>query len=115
MKVNVALDGSEPEEVNFEYVHEQYHNGPVCGMDICLRKQLIVTASDEYIKIWNYHTKTEEIKHKVPSGEEVSAVAFHPSGFHIVVALANTVVIMNVLSNSIKEFIPLQVKGCKEI
>jgi hypothetical protein len=43
----------------------------------------------------------------VPSGEEVSAVAFHPSGFHIVVAFSNTVVIMNVLSNSIKEFIPL--------
>jgi hypothetical protein len=38
MKVNVALDGSEPEEVNFEYVHEKYHNGPVLGMDICLRK-----------------------------------------------------------------------------
>lgn len=35
MKVNVALDGTDPEETNFSYVHEQFHEGPITGMDIC--------------------------------------------------------------------------------
>jgi len=38
MKVNIALDGTDPEETNFEYVHEQFHEGPITGMDICMRK-----------------------------------------------------------------------------
>ena len=41
---------------------------------------------------------------KTQIGEETNAVAFHPSGFHIVVAYVDKVVMMNVLSNSIKEF-----------
>jgi cilia- and flagella-associated protein 57 len=54
-------------------------------MDICLRKQLIVTTSNKLINIWNYETKTLEISHQV-SNELPAAVAFHPSGFHLVVA-----------------------------
>jgi hypothetical protein len=55
-------------------------------MDICLRKQLIVTTSYRHINIWNYQTKNLEISHLCQAGEEAQAVAFHPSGFHIVVA-----------------------------
>jgi hypothetical protein len=36
--------------------------------------------------------------------DEPLAVAFHPSGFHIIVSYADKLVFMNVLSNSIKEF-----------
>lgn len=60
-------------------------------MDVCLRKQLIVTTSQKHINIWNYHTKTLEIDHNCQAGEEVSAVAFHPSGFHIVVAYTDKI------------------------
>lgn len=64
----------------------------------------MVTVSERFIKIWNYAAKTLEIQMKTQIGEETNAVAFHPSGFHIVVAYVDKVVMMNVLSNSIKEF-----------
>jgi WD40 repeat protein len=55
-------------------------------MDTCIRKQLIVTCSkDKTIRIWNYNTKNLEISQVV--NEEALAVAMHPSGFHLVVAL----------------------------
>ena len=60
-------------------------------MDICLRKQLVVTTSGRYINIWNYHTKRLEISHQCQAGEETAAVAFHPSGFHIIVAFADKI------------------------
>ena len=47
--------------------------------------------------------------------DETFAVAFHPSGFHIVVAFSDKVCMMNVLSNSIKDFATLFIKGCREI
>jgi len=81
-----------------------------------MRKQLVVTCSERYIKIWNYATRSLEIQMQTQVGEEMNAVAFHPSGFHIVVAYADKVVMMNVLSNSIKEFNTFQnLKGCRDI
>lgn len=103
MKVNIALDGTECEETNFEYVHEPFHEQAITGMDVCLRKQLVVTCSNKYIKIWNYATKQLEIQMRCQVGDETLAIAFHPSGFHLVVAYNDKVCIMDVLSNSIKE------------
>lgn len=75
-------------------------------MDICLRKQLIVTTSNRFINIWNYATKNLEISHQCQASEEAQAVAFHPSGFHIVVAFTDKIQFMNVLSQGIKEYSP---------
>jgi len=115
MKVNVALDGTDGEQTKFEFVHSQFHSQHITGMDVCLRKQLIVTTSHTQINIWNYATKTLEIPFHCKSGDEASAVAFHPSGFHIVVAFADKIQLMNVLSSSIKEFANVPIKGCREI
>ena len=69
-------------------------------MDVCIRKQLIVTCSkDRTVKIWNYVTKTLELSHLLT--EDCYAVAFHPSGFHIVVATGDKILLMNVLSKSL--------------
>ena len=60
--MNIQLDGTEAETTIVEYVHDRFHYGPITGMDICLRKQLIVTCSNNFIKIWNYATKTLEME-----------------------------------------------------
>jgi WD40 repeat protein len=97
-------------------LHTMFHSNCITGMDICLRKQLIVTTSDKHIYIWNYNTKQLEIAHTCQGGEIASAVAFHPSGFHIVVAFGDKIQFMNVLSNSIKEYSTgIPIKGCREI
>lgn len=55
-------------------------------MDLCIRKPLIATCgADKTIKIWNYEEKTLELNWSF-TNEEPFALAFHPSGFHIVVA-----------------------------
>jgi WD40 repeat protein len=59
-----------------------------------------------------------ENEKKCAAGEEATAVAIHPSGFHIVVAFIDKVVFMNVFSPEIKEYSPstvLSIKGCKEL
>lgn len=42
-----------------EPVNLHFHSGPIVGMDVCVRKPLIATASkDKTIKIWNYEERT---------------------------------------------------------
>ena len=38
MKVNIALDGTDGEQTKFEFVHSEFHNQEITGMDVCLRK-----------------------------------------------------------------------------
>lgn len=80
-----------------------------------MRKQLIVTCSNSYIKVWNYANKNLEIQFPCQAGEETNAVAFHPSGFHIVVAFTDGVAMMNVLSSTLKEFNRFSFKGCTKV
>jgi WD40 repeat protein len=60
-----------------------------------------VTSSSNEIKIWNYETMTLEQQMTTMVNDEVYAVAFHPNGFHIVVAFAGQVQVFNILTNSI--------------
>lgn len=84
-------------------------------MDVCLRKQLIVTCSQRYIHIWNYADYSLEIAWQNNSGEDCYAVAFHPSGFHIIAAIGDKISMMNVLSSSIKEYNSFTLKACREL
>jgi len=93
-----------------EFVHSQFHKGPITGLDVCLRKQLIVTCEAKTINIWNYATKQLEISWQSGAGEEAAAVAFHPSGFHLVVAFGDKIQFMNVLSNTIKDYLQVPLK-----
>lgn len=114
LKVDFPIyDGSE-QKSKVDFVHCCYHTQEITGLDVCIRKQLIVTCSkDRTVKIWNYVTKTLEISQTVP--EDALAVAFHPSGFHIVVAIQDKITLFNVLSKSLQQFKNIQVKGCTEI
>jgi cilia- and flagella-associated protein 57 len=96
LKVNFAMDGLD-EHTKFEYVICNFHSQAVTGMDVCIRKQLVVTCSkDKTIRIWNYANRTLEIVSGVLS-DETLAVAFHPSGFHVICALLDKISIYNVL------------------
>ena len=75
---------------------------------------MIATCStDKTIKIWNYANKSLEISNLLT--EEALAVAFHPSGFHIVVAIQDKILFMNILSKALQQFKSIPVKGCREI
>jgi WD40 repeat protein len=96
MKVNMSLDGLD-EKIKFDYVICNFHSAAITGMDVCIRKQLVVTCSkDKTIRIWNYATKTLDIVSSMLQ-DETLAVAFHPSGYHVVCALVDKIAIYNVL------------------
>lgn len=97
-----------------EFVHCGFHTAEVTGLDVCIRKKLIVTCSkDKTVRIWNYEKRSCEIVFTSP--EDCLAVAFHPSGFHVVVALNDKILCMNVLSKALVPFLQKQIKGCREI
>ena len=109
------IEGSISEEdVKFDYVLGPFHREQITGLDVCIRKQLIVTCSlDKTVSIWNYASMTHEICQVFP--DECLTVAFHPSGLHLVVAMKDKIIVCNVLSNSISSFKLLPGKLCNEI
>jgi WD40 repeat protein len=51
-----------------------------------------------------------------PPGDELKAIALHPSGFHLVVAIGDNIKFFNILSETIAEYPPsFQLKSCQEI
>lgn len=68
---------------------------------------------DKTVRIWNFGDNTLEISKEFD--EEAYAVAFHPSGFHIIVAFAEKIRLMNIFENDLSSFKELSVKNCKEI
>ena len=113
IKMSIALDGTE-ENPKFENLIWDFHSASVTGLDVCIRKQLIVTCSlDQSVRVWNYATKALEIW--AYQTDEWYAVGFHPSGFHIVVALTDKILIMNVFSNNLEIFKSIAIKGCHEV
>ena len=48
-------------------------------------------------------------------GENCTAVAFHPSGFHVIVAVPDKIYLMNVLSKQLPVFKPMPLKYFSEL
>jgi WD40 repeat protein len=78
-------------------------------MDTCVRKSLVATCSvDRTVRIWNFQDNTLEILKEFE--EEAYALAFHPTGFHLVVAFASQIALMNLFSNDIVPFFKIPIK-----
>lgn len=113
MKLSIALDGTD-EQPKYEHLIYDFHSASITGLDVCVRKQLIATCSlDQSVRIWNYADKSLEICNY--QADECYAVSFHPSGYHLVVALTDKILIMNIFSSRLEVFKSIPIKGCHEI
>lgn len=102
------------DELNYEYLALPFHHLAVTGMDVCIRKPLIVTCGmDRSVRIWNYISKTIEVKSWF--NEQPHSVAFHPSGFHILVGFSDSLRMMNILMNDLRVIKDFAIKSCKEV
>ena len=103
------------EMLNFTYLSHEFHNGPITGLDVWIRKSLIATwgSEDHTIKIWNIAEKSLEVSESY--GETPLSVAFHPSGFHLVVGFTDKLRLMNVFSKSIEPYKEFNIKQCREV
>jgi WD40 repeat protein len=101
------------EESTFDYVLTSFHSGPILGLDVCVRKPLVVTCGiDKSVRVWNYQDKTQELCKFF--GEEAYSVAFHPSGFHLIVGFSDKLRLMNVIMEDMRTYKEVPIKGCKE-
>ena len=70
-------------------------------------------GKDNVICIWNYIEHTLEVKEEF--GEEPFSLAFHPSGFHLVVGFADKLRIMNIFEKTIEVYKEIPMKTCREV
>ena len=117
MKVNVNLDMKINESgTKYQYLIHPFHSREITGLDCCIKKNLVATCSiDKTVRIWNY-SNPPKLEICETFQDEAYSVAFHPSGYHIIVGFTDKVRIMNVFSEkklgSVKE---IPIKSCREI
>ena len=92
-----------------------FHSKAIIGMDICIRKSLIATCSeDNTIRLWNYINKTLELKFKSPEINPLS-LAFHPSGLQLAVGCPDKVYIMSIYLDTLKVAQEIPIKQFREV
>jgi hypothetical protein len=71
---------------------------------------------DKTVKVWSYKPQTG-FNLEVDQGfaEEAYCVAFHPSGFHLVVGFADRIRMMNVFEKTLLPYKDIPIKQCREI
>ena len=103
----------EPEDIVFSQM--SFH-GPsaIQGMDVCLKKPLILTCSeDSTLRIWNFLTNELEL-HKNFAGDEMFCCALHPTGLHAAVGFSDKLRVYHVLVDDIRVCLEVPIKACKE-
>lgn len=102
-----------PDDPSFELLSQSFHSQAITGVDVCIRKPLVVTCSaDKSVRVWNYIEKSADLLKTFP--EESYSVAFHPSGMHILVGFADKLRLMNLLMDDIRTFKEFSIKACRE-
>lgn len=80
----------------FKLVCDPGHSDRITCSDLCLRKPYVVTCSkDKTLKVWSYEEKKRGLIFYYPFIEEIVSVAFHPSGYHVVVAFTDEIKFLN--------------------
>jgi len=97
----------------FEPVLSYFHTGAILGLDVCIRKPLVVTCGiDKSARVWNYFEKTCVMCRWF--NEEAYSIAFHPSGFHLIIGQSDKLRLMNLLMEDMKTYKDIAIKQCRE-
>eukprot|EP01039_Chlorochromonas_danica_P002482 gene2482-2720_t len=90
-----------------------HHTAAILAADIAFERPLIVSvAADATARIWNYLTGKCEVVHSFRMEEPIT-VAFHPSGYQILVSFKDRIRSYHVLIDKIKPFRETIVKNAK--
>lgn len=97
----------------FDHLSSSFHRKTVTGMDVCLRKPIIATCSeDKTIRVWNYENNSLDL-HKEFT-EEAHSIALHPSGLYVLVGFSEKLRLMSLLINDIRPCKEFLIRGCRE-
>lgn len=108
-----ATDVLAPADQRFEPLACSWHTGAITGLDVCVRKPIVVTCgTDKSIRVWNYLSKTLELR--ADFAEVPLCLALHPSGLHVLVGFSDKLRLMNLLMDDIRSYKEFVIKGCTE-
>ncbi|ESO06916.1 hypothetical protein HELRODRAFT_76920 [Helobdella robusta] len=110
----VALNGSinveKIERLLFESLTHTFHCNEVQGIDVCPKKSLVASCSnDQSIKIWDYDKNQLEISKEFPF--EILSVSMHPSGHYLIAGFSDRLRYLAVLVNDLKIIKEIPVKA----
>ena len=106
------IDILKEDQNQFQLVGSGFHSASITGLDVCVRKPLVATCgSDRSVRVWNYIDKSCEV-FKIFQ-DELSSIAIHPSGFHVLVGFSDKLRLFNVLMDDLKQFQEFPIKGCR--
>ena len=123
-KMAISLLDNKNVEAVYDYLVHPFHSRGILGMDVCVKKNLIATCSmDKTVKIWSYTANSSSFNLEIDKEyqDEAFCVAFHPSGFQIVVGFADKIRLMNVFQDNkppeeaLVKYDDIQIKQCREI
>ena len=100
--INLERPNEDLKYENPEHLIASFHKKQIHGLDVCLNKKLVATCSiDRTVRIWSYSQSGFEFKSEVCYTDkyEAHAIAFHPSGLHLVVGFNDSVRLMNILES----------------
>jgi hypothetical protein len=90
-----------------------YHCATLLAADLAYERPLMVTiGADCTARIWNYNTNRCELTHDFGVDEPIS-VAFHSSGFQVLVSFKDRIKLYNVLMDKLKQSKEAILKNCK--
>ncbi|KAJ1618791.1 quinon protein alcohol dehydrogenase-like superfamily, partial [Pavlovales sp. CCMP2436] len=99
---------------HFAPISGAFHQGAVTGMDVCTRKPLIATCSaDRTVRVWDY-AESVCVQSRV-FVEEPLSVAFHPSGYHLLIGFADKLRFYHVLVDELRLVKEFHLKMCREV
>jgi WD40 repeat protein len=108
-----SSDQIQSDETKLDVFMESYHTGAISGMDVCIRKPILVTCSaDKSVRIWNYLTGVCELMKSF--GDEPQSVALHPSGLYLLVGFSDKLRLMNILMDDLRPVREFPIRACKE-
>ena len=106
------------EDQKYEHLISSFHSKQIHGLDVCLKKEMVATcSSDHTVRLWSY-TASNMFQAEmifISPDQEAHAIAFHPSGLHLVVGFSDCIRLMNILDKELVEYKSLYIKECREI
>ena len=119
LKVSMTFD-QQQDNPQFSHIIQPFHTERITGLDICKRKNLVATCGkDKTVRVWNYADMSLEAMKEFE--EPAYALAFHPSGYQLIVSFVNKIKLLNIILNDQNKFNDIvcykdiSVKKCDEI
>eukprot|EP01038_Epipyxis_sp_PR26KG_P004822 gene4822-6757_t len=99
---------------DIKYTMCSFHNPKhITGMDICIRKPLIITCSkDQTLRIWNFKNHTLELLKHYP--EDMFSCALHPSGLQCAIGFTDKVRAYHILMDDLRICFEVSIKACRD-